>query len=33
MKSPRISSNARYFSLVVVDSTFYTLQPARNFQL
>jgi len=33
MKSQRISYYARYFSLVEVDSTFYTLQPARNFQL
>lgn len=33
MKSQRISYYARYFSLVEVDSTFYNLQPARNFQL
>jgi uncharacterized protein YecE (DUF72 family) len=33
MKSQRIRYYARYFSLVEVDSTFYTLQPARNFQL
>jgi len=32
MKSQRIGYYARYFSLVEVDSTFYTLQPARNFQ-
>jgi uncharacterized protein YecE (DUF72 family) len=33
MKSQRISYYARYFSLVEVDSTFYSLQPTRNFQL
>ncbi len=33
LKSQRIAYYARYFSLVEVDSTFYTLQPARNFQL
>jgi uncharacterized protein YecE (DUF72 family) len=33
MKSQRIEFYARYFSLVEVDSTFYSLQPARNFQL
>lgn len=33
MKSQRISFYARYFSLVEVDSTFYHLQPARNFQM
>jgi uncharacterized protein YecE (DUF72 family) len=33
MKAQRISYYARFFSLVEVDSTFYTLQPARNFQL
>jgi uncharacterized protein YecE (DUF72 family) len=33
MKSQRIEYYARYFSLVEVDSTFYHLQPARNFQL
>ncbi len=33
MKSQRISYYARYFSLVEVDSTFYNMQPARNFQL
>lgn len=33
MKSQRISYYARYFSLVEVDSTFYRLQPQRNFQL
>ena len=33
MKAQRISYYARYFSLVEVDSTFYTLQPTRNFQL
>ncbi len=32
MKAQRISYYARYFSLVEVDSTFYALQPARNFQ-
>ena len=32
MKTQRISYYARYFSLVEVDSTFYSLQPARNFQ-
>ena len=33
MKSQRISYYARYFSLAEVDSTFYHLQPARNFEL
>jgi uncharacterized protein YecE (DUF72 family) len=33
MKSQRISYYARYFNLVEVDSTFYALQPQRNFQL
>lgn len=33
MKSQRIAFYARYFSLVEVDSTFYHLQPARNFQM
>ncbi len=33
MKSQRISFYARYFPVVEVDSTFYALQPARNFQL
>jgi uncharacterized protein YecE (DUF72 family) len=33
MKSQRIGYYARYFDLVEVDSTFYHLQPARNFQL
>jgi uncharacterized protein YecE (DUF72 family) len=33
MKSQRIAYYARYFSLVEVDSTFYHLQPARNFQM
>jgi uncharacterized protein YecE (DUF72 family) len=33
MKPQRISFYARYFSLVEVDSTFYSLQPVRNFQL
>ena len=33
MKSQRISYYARFFSLVEVDSTFYHLQPARNFQM
>ena len=33
MKSQRISYYARYFDLVEVDSTFYHLQPARNFQM
>jgi uncharacterized protein YecE (DUF72 family) len=33
MKSQRISYYAQFFSLVEVDSTFYHLQPARNFQL
>ncbi len=33
MKSQRISYYARYFSLAEVDSTFYKLQPARNFAL
>lgn len=32
MKSQRISYYARYFDLVEVDSTFYHLQPTRNFQ-
>lgn len=33
MKTQRISYYARYFSLVEVDSTFYALQPTRNFQM
>lgn len=33
MKAQRIRYYARYFSMVEVDSTFYALQPARNFQL
>lgn len=33
MKAQRIAYYARYFSLVEVDSTFYAIQPARNFQL
>ncbi len=33
MKSQRIAYYARYFSLVEVDSTFYHLQPTRNFQM
>ena len=33
MKSQRIEYYARYFSLVEVDSTFYHLQPTRNFQM
>ena len=33
MKSRRIEYYAQYFSLVEVDSTFYHLQPARNFQM
>jgi uncharacterized protein YecE (DUF72 family) len=33
MKSQRISYYARYFSVVEVDSTFYALQPVRNFEL
>src|SRR5690348_15682209 len=33
MKSQRISFYAQYFSMVEVDSTFYHLQPARNFQM
>lgn len=33
MKSQRIAYYARYFRLVEVDSTFYSLQPPRNFQL
>lgn len=33
MKSQRIAYYARYFSLAEVDSTFYHLQPARNFEL
>ena len=32
MQAQRISYYARYFSLVEVDSTFYGLQPASNFQ-
>ena len=32
LKAQRISYYAQYFSLVEVDSTFYHLQPARNFQ-
>lgn len=33
MKSQRIEYYSRYFSLVEVDSTFYRLQPVRNFQM
>ncbi len=33
MKTQRISYYAQYFSMVEVDSTFYALQPARNFSL
>jgi uncharacterized protein YecE (DUF72 family) len=33
MRSRRIEYYARFFSLVEVDSTFYSLQPARNFSL
>jgi uncharacterized protein YecE (DUF72 family) len=33
MKSRRIEYYARYFSVVEVDSTYYSLQPARNFAL
>jgi uncharacterized protein YecE (DUF72 family) len=33
MKSQRIAYYARYFDLAEVDSTFYSLQPARNFEL
>ena len=33
MKSQRIGYYARYFSLVEVDSTFYHLQPTRNFEM
>ncbi|HEX9036318.1 MAG TPA: DUF72 domain-containing protein [Ktedonobacterales bacterium] len=33
MKSWRIEYYARYFSVVEVDSTYYSLQPARNFAL
>src|SRR5579859_5056613 len=33
MKSQRIAYYARYFSLAEVDSTFYHLQPAHNFEL
>ena len=33
MKARRIEYYARYFDMVEVDSTFYHLQPARNFQL
>lgn len=33
MKSQRIAYYARYFKVVEVDSTFYTMQPQRNFQL
>lgn len=33
MKSQRIAYYARYFSMVEVDSTFYNLQPTRNFAL
>lgn len=33
MHSQRISYYARYFSMVEVDSTFYHLQPSRNFQM
>lgn len=32
-KSQRIEYYARFFSMVEVDSTFYHLQPARNFQM
>ena len=32
-KAYRISYYARFFSLVEVDSTFYSLQPARNFAM
>ena len=33
MKSRRIEYYSRFFSLVEVDSTFYRLQPTRNFQI
>ncbi|HEU5439548.1 MAG TPA: DUF72 domain-containing protein [Ktedonobacterales bacterium] len=33
MKSQRIAYYARYFNMVEVDSTFYRLQPTRNFEL
>lgn len=33
MKAHRITYYARYFSVVEVDSTFYALQPQRNFEL
>ncbi|HEX6798493.1 MAG TPA: DUF72 domain-containing protein [Ktedonobacterales bacterium] len=33
MKSQRISYYAQYFDMVEVDSTFYHLQPTRNFQM
>jgi uncharacterized protein YecE (DUF72 family) len=33
LKSQRISYYSRFFSLVEVDSTFYHLQPARNFEM
>lgn len=33
MRSRRIEYYARYFSLVEVDSTYYSLQPSRNFTL
>lgn len=33
MRSQRISYYAQYFPLVEVDSTFYTMQPQRNFSL
>ena len=33
MKSQRIAYYARYFNLAEVDSTFYHLQPARNFEM
>jgi uncharacterized protein YecE (DUF72 family) len=33
MKSRRIEYYAQYFSMVEVDSTFYHLQPAHNFEL
>ncbi|HEY8741554.1 MAG TPA: DUF72 domain-containing protein, partial [Chloroflexota bacterium] len=33
MRSQRISYYAQFFPLVEVDSTFYALQPDRNFRL
>lgn len=33
MKARRIEYYARYFSMVEVDSTYYSLQPARNFAM